>query len=86
MKKIIMVQDKSIPQCSRANFYKAITRDWRISNQASEKFREVKGPLSISLDGLDLEAYDRGRRAKVQAEVAVSRRKARLLWLLEGDD
>jgi hypothetical protein len=39
---------------------------------------EVKGPLSISLEGLDLETYDRGRRAKVQAEVAASRRKARL--------
>lgn len=43
MKKIIMVQDKSIPQCSRANFYKPITRDWWISNQASEKFGEVSG-------------------------------------------
>ena len=77
-KKIILVQDKNIPQCFWAEFYKVITRDWRFSNKESERFRDVSGPLSISLDGVDLEAYDRGRRAKVQAEVAASRRKARL--------
>jgi hypothetical protein len=27
MKKILMVQDKSMPHCFQANFYKAITRD-----------------------------------------------------------
>jgi alcohol-forming fatty acyl-CoA reductase len=60
------------------DFYKVLTRDWKFSNNASERFKDVTGPLSICLDGLDLEAYDRGRGAKVQAEVAASTRKARL--------
>ncbi|KAE9378885.1 NAD-binding domain 4 protein [Stipitochalara longipes BDJ] len=77
-KKISFATNKDTPQCIWADFYKVITRGWVFSNQASEKFRDVAGPLSISLDGLDLEEYDRGRRAKVQAEVAASRRRARL--------
>lgn len=67
-----------MPQCFWADFYKVITRDWTFENKASEKFKNVRGPLSISLDGLDLDGYNRGRRAKVQAEVAASRRKAKL--------
>jgi fatty acyl-CoA reductase len=76
--KISFVQDRNMPQCFWADFYKVITRDWTFENKASEKFKNVRGPLSISLDGLDLDGYNRGRRAKVQAEVAASRRKAKL--------
>lgn len=76
--KISLAADKSVPECFWADFYKVITRDWKFSNLASEKFRDVRGPLSISLEGLDLEGYDRGRRAKVRAEVAASRRRTRL--------
>ena len=72
--KISFATDKSVPQCFWADFYKVITRNWTFENRASERFRGVKGPLSIEIDGLDLEAYDRGRRAKVQTEVAASRR------------
>jgi fatty acyl-CoA reductase len=75
---ISLVQDRNMPQCFWADFYKVITRDWMFENKASEKFKNVRGPLSISMDGLDLESYDRGRRAKVQAEVAASRRMAKL--------
>ena len=76
--KLSFIVDKSVPQCLWADFYKVITRGWTFSNQASERFEGVGGPLSIDLHGLDLEEYDRGRRAKVQAEVAASRRRARL--------
>jgi alcohol-forming fatty acyl-CoA reductase len=77
-RKIILVQDRSVQQCFWADFYKVITRDWRFSNRASEKFRDVRGPLGISTDGVDMEGYNNGRRAKVQAEVAASRTRARL--------
>jgi len=77
-KKLSFVRDKSIPQCHWADFYKVLTRDWKFSTESSAKFRGVKGPLSISLEGLNLEGYNRGRRSKVQAEVAASRRRARL--------
>jgi len=72
------VRDKSVPQCHWADFYKVLTRAWTFSTESSAKFRGVKGPLNISIEGLDLEGYNRGRRRKVQAEVAASRRRARL--------
>ena len=34
-----------------ARFFKIGTRDWRFSNKASVRFRSVKGPLHISVDG-----------------------------------
>jgi len=77
-KNISFAADKSMPQCFWADFYKVITRGWVFSTQASDKFKDVVGPLSISLKGLDLEEYDRGRRARVQAEVAASKRRAKL--------
>jgi hypothetical protein len=77
-RKISFAADKSMPQCFWADFYKVITRGWVFSTQASDKFKDVVGPLSISLKGLDLEEYDRGRRARVQAEVAASKRRAKL--------
>lgn len=39
----------------------------------SEKFRVVRGPLSVRLEDVDLAAHDEARRQKVQEYIAASR-------------
>lgn len=69
------VTDRSIPQCPLASFYKVANRDWRFSNKRSARFRNVEGPLSISVRGHDLFEFDSQRINKLNGVIDSYRRK-----------
>ncbi|KAI0997067.1 hypothetical protein K3495_g11120 [Podosphaera aphanis] len=69
------VKDRSVPQCPLASFYKVASRDWRFSNKNSAKFRNVEGPLSISVKGHDLYDFDSQRIVKLNAAIEAYRRR-----------
>lgn len=71
--KIRFVKNKSIPQSRWADLWAVCSRDWKFETRKSERFKNVEGSLSISLRDVDLDAYDRGRKAKVQADIAASK-------------
>jgi hypothetical protein len=63
--KVRFVTDRSLRQCSLAQFYKIGTRESRFSNKSSGRLRNIEGPLGISVKNFDLEAFDRKRFGKV---------------------
>ena len=59
--KVRLVMDRSLRQCSLAQFYKIGTRDRRFSNKSSERLRNIEGPLGISVKNFGFEDFD-GKR------------------------
>jgi len=70
--KIVYVTDGSVKPCFWASLFSVAMRDWAFSAKRSEKFKGVKGALSIGVEGIDWEAYERMRAEKVWRDIESS--------------
>lgn len=52
-------------ECYLGRLYGIHARDWRFETGKSEGFKGLEGPLSVDVGGVDVRAYDRGRREKI---------------------
>lgn len=76
--KLSFIPRRGGSECFWPDYYKVLTRGWVFLTSSSDKFRNLSGPLGISLKGVDLEEYDRGRRRLVQNAVAASKIRSKL--------